>query len=230
MKIVINIPDWCYGELNEGMFPVQDAYRLVEWIKEGEIIKETESGVKIGTVKAGTTVEAGGIKLDILDTKYPVSGGKTGVFCLAKDILFGDLFDKDNSNNWSASSLRKYLNREYLYGFNPELANALIPFERDLISDDGWKDYEKCVDTISLISCDEYRTYRDYISDKSDWWWTLTPYSCRASSSYSVRFVDSVGSLSDNNAFSGNIGVAPVFLIDPSLNVEVVEEESEGEE
>lgn len=35
MKIVIEIPDECYEELNNGRFPVQDAYRLVAWIKNG---------------------------------------------------------------------------------------------------------------------------------------------------------------------------------------------------
>ena len=35
MKIVIDIPNGCYEELNNGQFPVQDAYRLVAWIKNG---------------------------------------------------------------------------------------------------------------------------------------------------------------------------------------------------
>lgn len=35
MQIVIDIPDGCYEELNSGRFPLQDAYRLVAWIKNG---------------------------------------------------------------------------------------------------------------------------------------------------------------------------------------------------
>ena len=35
MQIVIDMPDGCYEELNSGRFPVQDAYRLVAWIKNG---------------------------------------------------------------------------------------------------------------------------------------------------------------------------------------------------
>ena len=35
MQIVIEIPNGCYEELNNGQFPVQDAYRLVAWIKDG---------------------------------------------------------------------------------------------------------------------------------------------------------------------------------------------------
>ena len=35
MRIVIDIPDGCFEELSNGQFPVQDAYRLVAWIKDG---------------------------------------------------------------------------------------------------------------------------------------------------------------------------------------------------
>ena len=35
MQIVIDIPDGCYDELCNAQFPIQDAYRLVAWIKNG---------------------------------------------------------------------------------------------------------------------------------------------------------------------------------------------------
>lgn len=35
MNIIINMPDGCYEELNSGKFPIQNAYRLVAWIKNG---------------------------------------------------------------------------------------------------------------------------------------------------------------------------------------------------
>ena len=40
MRIVIDIPDGCYKELNNGQFPIQDAYRLVAWIKDGTPLPE----------------------------------------------------------------------------------------------------------------------------------------------------------------------------------------------
>ena len=43
MKIVIDIPDGCYEELNNGQFPVQDAYRLVAWIKDGTPLPKAEN-------------------------------------------------------------------------------------------------------------------------------------------------------------------------------------------
>ena len=35
MQIVIDIPDGCYEELKTASFTVQEAYRLVSWIKDG---------------------------------------------------------------------------------------------------------------------------------------------------------------------------------------------------
>ena len=35
MQVVIDIPDGCYEELKTASFPVQEAYRLVSWIKDG---------------------------------------------------------------------------------------------------------------------------------------------------------------------------------------------------
>lgn len=35
MQIVVDIPDGCYDLLIGGIFPVQDAYRLLAWIKNG---------------------------------------------------------------------------------------------------------------------------------------------------------------------------------------------------
>lgn len=38
MKLVIDIPDECYEELTMASFPIQDAYRLVAWIKDGTLL------------------------------------------------------------------------------------------------------------------------------------------------------------------------------------------------
>ena len=44
MKIVIDIPNGAYEELCNGQFPVQDAYRIVAWIKDGEPYEERKTG------------------------------------------------------------------------------------------------------------------------------------------------------------------------------------------
>ena len=56
-----------------------------------------------------------------------------------------------------------------------EGAENIIPFERNLISLCGLKEYSTCEDKMSLISVDEYRKYREYLPRTGEWWWTLTP-------------------------------------------------------
>ena len=201
-----------------------------------EEVTGTEELVPIGSLTLGTVVEAGGIQVEILDMHYPTSEGGEGVFCIAKDIAFCKAFDDGNLNNWTASSLREYLNEKFKDKLIEKIGeDALLTFERDLTSDDGLKMYENCIDTISLISCGEYRKYHQHISDKDIWWWTLTAdsvpifthsprhsqYAAYGRSRY-VRIVRSDGSLTNSDAYCGYFGVVPVLCLLSSLNVVVV--------
>lgn len=179
--------------------------------------------VEIMTLHPGTAIEVGGIQLEILDNTYIGKGNEVGVLCQTKNILFEKAFDEGTNNNWEKSSLRKYLNGEYKESLDEEFVDALIPFSRNLMTDDGMKDYGTCVDLISLISCDEYREYREYISDKSDWWWTLTAWSAKSFNSYLARFVFTSGSISNNSVYYGSGGVSPAFLLNPNTEVRIVE-------
>ena len=201
-------------------------------VKEIGMNPQDDDGLaEIGEIIPGTTIEVGGIQMEILDIAYPGANGKSGIFCLAKDVLFQKEFDEDDCNNWTISSLRGHLNGEFKYELEQKIGkDALIPFKRDLTSDDGLKDYceKDCVDSISLISCEEYRRYREHISNKSDWWWTLTAYSTPSSGySYYVRLVSTDGSLNGNDACYGYIGVAPAFLLLPSLRVKIIEDKED---
>lgn len=60
--------------------------------------------------------------------------------------------------------------------------------------------------TAEAVSNSEYKT--SGLAVGRPWWWYLrTPY---ASTSYSVRFVSTVGTLSVTNAYSGHVGVRPL--------------------
>lgn len=192
----------------------------------GEADPEKEELVEIQNIIPGTTIEVGGIQMEILDPAYPaVEVDELGVLCLAKDILFEKAFDEENNNNWRESSLREYLNGEYKDSLPEELKEALLPFERDLMANDGLKVYGKCTDDVSLISEREYQDYREHISDKSGWWWTLTAWSAKPGLSSNARIVGTDGSLNSSSAYFGNLGVSPAFLLLPSLKVRIVEEE-----
>ena len=93
----------------------------------------------------------------------------------------------------------------------------MIEFERNLLSLDGQTEYGACKDFVSLISIDEYRTYRSLIPNFDEWWWMLSPYStkCNEDSSY-VSVVSPVGGFYDWGCNSGG-GVRPVCIFSSTL-------------
>jgi len=117
-------------------------------------------------------------------------------------------FDTNNHNDWRKSSLRRVLNTDFL-----ELLDKkhLVMQTSDLIADNGDKAYGTSEDYVTILSCDQYRKYRDIVPLFEEWMWTLTPWSCYTSYSYIVRSVYTAGSVSDSGAGDGG-GVAPACL------------------
>jgi len=144
----------------------------------------------------------------------------------AAEDLFQAAFDKGGCNDWRTASLREYLNGEYLDKLLeafPELKDAAVTFQRDLTSDDGLKDYGTCVDTVSMLTADEYRENRDlYMEAPGTWRWLITPDSTPSGGGSSfARRVISDGSLNNNNACDGYWGVRPVLYLKSGLLVSV---------
>ena len=120
-----------------------------------------------------------------------------GALCITSDVYKEIPFDKDNKNNWKLSSARK----ELLDKFLPTLdASDLLPFEMDLVADNGDTSYGKCTDLVGILSCDLYRKYRNFVPLFDEWMMTCTPWSCSPSDAYYVRFVSTSGGLYDNVA------------------------------
>lgn len=117
-------------------------------------------------------------------------------------------FDTNNHNDWRKSSLRRVLNTDFL-----ELLDKkhLVMQTSDLIADNGDKAYGTSEDYVTILSCDQYRKYRDIVPLFEEWMWTLTPWSCNASGSNLVRRVKPTGNVYSNNAYYSN-GVAPACL------------------
>ncbi len=171
-------------------------------------------------VKVGSFIKYGGLDWVVLEHT------KKGVKVLSKTLLFERAFDSDNKNNWAKSSLRKELKNfntggcctahENLVGVKK---SDLVEFNRNLTTDDGMRDYGTCKDYISLISCEEYRKYRDLIPNADNWWWTLTGDSLVYS--YIVRDVGSGGTLGSNYAYIGSSGVRPLCILKPDTLVEI---------
>lgn len=166
--------------------------------------------MKIKDVKIGKKFKFGKIEFVKLDNAYG------GCLCLTASVLFGDCFDNNGENDWATSTLRQKLMKvigDYID------TSALVPFDRDLTTDDGLTDYGHCTDTVSLLTCDEYRKYRKLIPNCGEWHWTITADSLIYS--YYVRFVYSDGSLHYGNAYHGDIGVRPLCVLKPDTIVEL---------
>lgn len=117
-------------------------------------------------------------------------------------------FDTNNHNDWRKSSLRRVLNTDFL-----ELLDKkhLVMQTSDLIADNGDKAYGTSEDYVTILSCDQYRKYRDIVPLFEEWMWTLTPWSCNTSYSYTVRYVSTTGGVYDNIAYN-SYGVAPACV------------------
>ena len=146
----------------------------------------------------------GGIAWTVIQT------GADWVKCIASKCVEERAFDEENKNDFAASSLRAYLNGEFLR----RLIKAGAPeemfeyFNIDLTADDGLKSYGGDRVRIGLITCEEYRLLRGNIPALPDcWWWTATPDS---PINNFVRSVYSDGSLSYVGACSGSSGVRPL--------------------
>lgn len=146
----------------------------------------------------------GGIAWTVIQT------GESWVKCIASECVEERAFDEGNKNDFAASSLRAYLNGEFLR----RLIKAGAPegmfeeFTIDLTADDGLKNYGSDRVRIGLITCEEYRLLRDNIPPlPNDWWWTATPDS---PINPFVRYVLSGGTLNNYYACSGLRGVRPL--------------------
>lgn len=117
-------------------------------------------------------------------------------------------FDTNNHNDWRKSSLRRVLNTDFLELFDKK---HLVMQTSDLIADNGDKAYGTSEDYVTILSCDQYRKYRDIVPLFEEWMWTLTPWSCDTSSARNVRSVNTTGNV--NNYYAhGSVGVAPACL------------------
>lgn len=117
--------------------------------------------------------------------------------------------DKDGCNNWEKSTLRRFLNEDVLEEhFNTE---HLIKQTSDLIADNGDKAYGTCEDYITLLTCDQYRKYRDYVPLFKEGMWTLTPWRCDTGYANYMRYVTPKGAI-NYYCVDGSVGLAPVCL------------------
>lgn len=166
----------------------------------------------------------GGIAWTVIQT------GADWVKCITSDCVEERAFDEENKNDFAASSLRAYLNGEFLR----RLIKAGAPeemfeyFNIDLTADDGLKNYGGDRVRIGLITCEEYRLLRGNIPALPDrWWWTATPDS---PINPFVRGVLSDGSLNNYHACYGGVGVRPLCNLKSEILVSYLNGENAAQQ
>lgn len=178
---------------------------------------------KIGQFGAESRVTYGGVKWVVLDARPNMS------LCLAEDVLKDEngevrymAFDTDNKNDFAASSVRAFLNGDFLEELAAAGADkeAFVPIVLDLTSDDGLDDYGTDSAKIGLITDQMYRAFRKIIPKASEDYWTCTPFSTERNGYKSfVRFVNSLGALYFSLACGGDWGVRPLCALKSDILV-----------
>lgn len=175
-----------------------------------------------------------------LDPNHP-DGGVLAIMAKpwANDVKFcpSDKFadEKGNWNNYRTSNVRGVLS---------DMANAvfeeksLLSHTVDLVADNGDRAYGTVHDFVFILTCDEYRKYREFIPRYDRWIWTATPWYCGDKDSDtgyadSVRAVYTEGLLNSHYACV-SFAVVPACILNPaSLNLRqsmaIVEERKEKE-
>lgn len=180
----------------------------------------------ITTLRPGEHFMFKGFEWVCLDPHHPDSG----VLAImaepwAKGVKFSpnDKFadEKGNWNNYRTSNVRVILS---------DMANAffkrksLLSHTVDLVADNGDRAYGTVHDFVFILTCDEYRKYRDSIPHYDSWVWTATPWCCGDKDSdtghaSSVRIVYTTGQFNELCAYY-DYSVAPACILNPkSLNL-----------
>lgn len=138
-------------------------------------------------------------------------------FCPNEQYVDGN----GNWNNYRTSAIRKQvLCLAKIIG-----TVNLIPHEVDLVADNGDRSYSTVEDTVFILTCDEYRKYRDYIPHYNTHVWTATPWCCGGKDSDAtpvgyVRFANIGGCLASCGVVCSGNAVAPACVLNPkSLNL-----------
>lgn len=189
---------------------------------------------EIGKLAAESRFTYGGIEWVVLDNN-PM---KKAVLVLAADVLKTESgetryipFDEGNKNDFAASSVRAFLNGDFMEELEAAGADkeAFLPLALDLTSDDGLKDYGIDCVTIGIYTDQLYREFRNIIPPASDWHWTATPFSTSRNGYDSlVRSVYSSGALYRDSAYNGSRGVRPLCVLKSDILVSFDEDKAKG--
>lgn len=194
----------------------------------------------ITTLRPGEHFMFKGFEWVCLDPHHP-DGGVLAIMAKpwAEDVKFcpsGKFVDeKGNENNYRTSNVRGVLSDMAIAVFKRK---GLLSHTVDLVADNGDRAYGTVRDEVFILTCNEYRKYRDFIPHYDSWIWTATPWYCGDKDSDAgcaryVRGVDTEGRLGSNGAYHAG-AVAPACILNPAAlnlrqSIAIVEERKEKE-
>ena len=123
-------------------------------------------------------------------------------------------------NDFSLSYLKDELNGPFLAAFDtaggPIRSANIVEANWSLADHRGGFGYGNTKAKISLLPEALFLKYKSLLA-LDDWWWLVTPY---AGYAYVARYVYTDGSLDNNDASYGGVGVRPAFFAESGIILE----------
>lgn len=178
------------------------------------VIDVPPAGKELSSLKPGEVFKKNGTEYIVCEH---FENGSTAIIrkeCLEDGMEFGD------TNNWVESGIRKFLNGQYLKNISDDFGrDNILDHEVDLLSLDGYDDYGRTTDKVSVLTVDQYRKYHKFIGNIDRWNWLATPYSTPSGTGASdVQVVYGSGCV-DWRYSDGRDSVRPFFLLKSSISV-----------
>lgn len=178
------------------------------------VIDVPPAGKELSSLKPGEVFNKNGTEYIVCEH---FENGSTAIIrkeCLEDGMEFGD------TNNWAESGIRKFLNGQYLKNISDDFGrDNILDHEVDLLSLDGYDDYGRTTDKVSVLTVDKYRKYHKFIGNIDRWNWLATPDSTPSGTGASgVQVVDGSGYV-DWHYSDCCYGVRPFFLLKSSISV-----------
>ena len=177
--------------------------------------KENSAESMLSTLECGKRFSRNGIEYIVI--KHLENGS---TLCIKKDALVEDRKFGLN-NDWRESSLKEYLNGEYLTKLEDDFGeDNIVSHTVNLLSLDGLDDYGTDDVKVSVPTIDLYRYSRKLLGENLDRsWWLVTPDSTPSGAgSVYVRYVCGGGDVGFHGCGWG-LAVRPVFALKSEIFV-----------
>lgn len=139
-----------------------------------------------------------------------------GALAITKDVICQRSFDVAHRNDYSESSIRKYLNGDFAERIGATDAFEFLPYTFSLDSDDGTS-YGECTDKVFLLPRHVYEHYFKLMPPVKNWCWTATAWSV-LKSSY-VYKISAKGGAYIGSVANGRGGVRPAVYLNGLISV-----------